>query len=240
MVETTAFAVPAADFGTWISRLAGEGRDFDGPTTRFGTQTLGLRDPDGLRIELVGEPGLDGAAPRSGGSGHPVTAEHAISCLHSVALCVEAPERTARLLTDTFGYEAVGEEAGRQRFRVSGGGSHARRPIRRVSRSARGNRLHKWRDPARSFLNKLDPNCRRGDPALLPEQHWQLREVSAACSMHAPTASPFAVCRKEREQCRHRHPGAMFSRQPDRAEAATPAALVANHVEYHDPFCDLA
>lgn len=125
MVETTAFAVPAAAFDSWISRLAGEGRDFDGPTARFGTQTLGLRDPDGLRIELVGEPGLDDAAPRSGGSGHPVTAEHAISCLHSVALCVEAPERTARLLTDTFGYEAVGEEAGRQRFRVSGGGSHA-------------------------------------------------------------------------------------------------------------------
>ena len=125
MVETTAFAVPAAAFETWISRLAGEGRDFHGPTTRFGTQTLGLTDPDGLRIELVGEPGLDGAAPRSGRSGHPVTAEHAICCLHSVALCVEAPERTARLLTETFGYEAVGEETGRQRFRVSGGGSHA-------------------------------------------------------------------------------------------------------------------
>ena len=97
MAETTAFAVPATAFDTWISRLAGEGCDFDGPATRFGI-TLGLRDPDGLRIELVGEPGLEGAAPaRRAGPGH---GRDAIRCLHSVALCVEAPERTARLLTD--------------------------------------------------------------------------------------------------------------------------------------------
>ena len=43
----------------------------------------------------------------------------------AVALCVEAPERTARLLTATFGYEACGDEAGRQRFRARGGGPAA-------------------------------------------------------------------------------------------------------------------
>jgi glyoxalase family protein len=39
-----------------------------------------------------------------------------------VALCIEAPERTTRLLTEAFGYEALGEEAGRWRFRARGGG----------------------------------------------------------------------------------------------------------------------
>lgn len=118
MAETTAFAVPESAFEPWMSRLADEGREFDGPVTRFGAQVLGLRDPDGLQIELVAEPGLDGSAPGAGGSVGPVGAEHAIRCLHSVALCVEAPERTARLLTETFGYEAAGDESGRQRFRV--------------------------------------------------------------------------------------------------------------------------
>jgi glyoxalase family protein len=122
MAETTAFAVPETAFEPWMSRLADEGREFDGPITRFGARVLGLRDPDGLQIELVAEPGLDGSGPGAGGSVGPVGAEHAIRRLHSVALCVEAPERTARLLTETFGYEAVGEEAGRQRFRVAGGG----------------------------------------------------------------------------------------------------------------------
>jgi glyoxalase family protein len=96
------------------------GRDFDGPMTRFGARMLGVRDPDGLRIELVAELGLDGADP--GGNQHEtgVGAADAIRHLHSVALCVEA-ERTARLLTEIFGYEAEREEVGRQRFRARGG-----------------------------------------------------------------------------------------------------------------------
>ena len=122
MAETTAFAVPETAFEAWMTRLAADGRDFDGPTTRFGAQTLGLRDPDGLRIELVAELGLHEAVLPGSRPDGPVPAEHAIRRLHSVALCVEAPERTARLLTETFGYEAAGEETGRQRFRASGGG----------------------------------------------------------------------------------------------------------------------
>jgi glyoxalase family protein len=123
MAETTAFAIPEIAFEPWMSRFAEEGRDFDGPVTRFGAQVLGLRDPDGLGIELVAEPSLDGSAPVASQHATRAAVPHPIRRLHSVALCVEAPERTARLLTGTFGYEAVGEEAGRQRFRARGGGS---------------------------------------------------------------------------------------------------------------------
>src|SRR2546421_405425 len=117
MAEVTAFAIPETALDLWISRLAEWGHDFDGPLTRFGAQTLRLRDPDGLPIELVAEPGLDGAAAGSRRSNAQVLPEDGIWGLHSVALCVEAPERTARLLTDTFHYQMVGEESGRQRFR---------------------------------------------------------------------------------------------------------------------------
>ena len=121
MASAIAFAVPEAAFEPWVSRLAGDGRDFEGPTLRFGAQTIGLRDPDGLQIELVAEPGLDSVIPVEGGFQSSISAEHAIRRLHSVSLCVEAPARTVRLLTDTFGYEPLGEEAGRQRFRARGG-----------------------------------------------------------------------------------------------------------------------
>src|SRR4051794_5113920 len=94
MVETTAFAVPEVAFEPWISRFAEEGRDFAGLVTRFGAQVIGLRDPDGLRIELVAEPGLVGLAPSTGHHGAGGSVPHAIDRLHSVALCVEAPERT--------------------------------------------------------------------------------------------------------------------------------------------------
>lgn len=122
MAATTAFAIPEAAFEPWMSRFAAEGRDFDGPFTRFGGQVLGLQDPDGLRIELVAEPGLVGTAPDSAHDETGSVTSGAIAHLHSVALSVEAPERTAQLLTETFRYEAVGEEAGRRRFRASGGG----------------------------------------------------------------------------------------------------------------------
>src|SRR5262249_44585945 len=58
MAETTAFTIPEAALDAWMSRLTEEGLDFEGPLTRFGTQMLGFRDPYGLRIDLVAEPGL--------------------------------------------------------------------------------------------------------------------------------------------------------------------------------------
>ena len=122
MVETTAFAIPETAFEAWMSRFAEEGRDFDGPAMRFGAQTLSLYDPDGLRIDLVAEPRLGGHTPIGGATGSPVSPGHAIRHLHSVTICVEVPDRTARLLTDTFGYEDVGEEAGRRRFRATDAG----------------------------------------------------------------------------------------------------------------------
>jgi hypothetical protein len=118
MAEATAFAIPEAALEVWMSRLAEEGLDFEGPLTRFGVQTLGFRDPDGLRIELAAEPGLFSNSDND----RFLPSHQAIRRLHSIALCVEAPERTARLLTETFGYEAFGDEAGRQRFRARGGG----------------------------------------------------------------------------------------------------------------------
>jgi len=53
MADTTAFAIPEAALDAWMFRLTEEGLDFEGPLTRFGAQTLGFRDPDGLKIDLA-------------------------------------------------------------------------------------------------------------------------------------------------------------------------------------------
>lgn len=118
MVSTTAFAIPEAALDYWVRRFADEGRGLDGLTTRFDERVLAFTDPDGLRLELVADSALNDAPPDR--AGESTSGEHAIRRLHSVTLCLEASERTARLLTDTFGYSTVGEEQGRLRVRARG------------------------------------------------------------------------------------------------------------------------
>ena len=136
MAAATAFAIPAASLDYWMERLAGLHDDFDAPKSRLGDQVLTLRDPDGLILELVA--GEDIPAPpaveanTAVGDGRienswdyaTVPAEHRVRGFHSVTLCVAGLEPTAKLLTETFGYEAAGNEPERLRFR-SPAGAHA-------------------------------------------------------------------------------------------------------------------
>jgi len=50
----------------------------------------------------------------------PVPAEHALRGFHSVSAALEGYERTARLLTEIFGYRLIDESGNRFRF-ASGG-----------------------------------------------------------------------------------------------------------------------
>ena len=122
MADTTTFAIPEGALEPWMLRFAELGYETNGPIKRFGADTLGVSDPDGLRIELVAEVGAKPNFSRSEEFYNRIPAEHAICRLHSVSLCVELPERTARLLTETFDYQLIGEEPSRQRFRVRSGG----------------------------------------------------------------------------------------------------------------------
>src|SRR2546421_1861944 len=53
----TAFAIPESSIGYWASRLVEKSVPHDAPEKRFGETVIGLRDPDGLRLELVGSRG---------------------------------------------------------------------------------------------------------------------------------------------------------------------------------------
>jgi glyoxalase family protein len=112
-VEGTAFAIPLSSIGYWLERLKQKRVAAEKTATRFGEEVIRLVDPDGVMIELIasnshGQVDLwpDSAVP----------AEHALHGFHSVSAALEGYERTARLLTDSFGYRLIDESGNRFRF----------------------------------------------------------------------------------------------------------------------------
>jgi glyoxalase family protein len=113
----TSFSIPATSLGYWTERLVEKGVRFENPRDRFGETVLTFEDPDGLRTELVA---ADDERP--GWAQGPTPAEHSVRGLHHVALAGEAPDRTAKLMTDLLGFRQVEETEGRVRFAAGAGG----------------------------------------------------------------------------------------------------------------------
>jgi glyoxalase family protein len=129
----TAFAVPEASIGYWAARLVEKGVPHDAPEKRFGETVIGLRDPHGLRLELVGSRAV--AAEVGWASGVP--AEHAIRGFFGITLWLENPAATAKVLTEVLGFEPKASEESRQRFTAAGPlGAHV--DLRTVPRAFAG------------------------------------------------------------------------------------------------------
>jgi glyoxalase family protein len=116
-IETTAFAIGPDSAGYWLERLKAHGVSAERAPARFSEGVIRFSDPDGLSLELVEFSVEAGVEPWSGG---PVPAEHSIRGFHSVSAALENCERTAKLLTETFGYRLIGEADGRFRFAAPG------------------------------------------------------------------------------------------------------------------------
>ena len=125
-IEATAFAIPPDSIGYWRERLKQHYVTAERTSTRFGEEVIRSIDPDGLLIELIDVAADAPATPKPGEGGSPaniepwpdspVPAEHAIHGFHSVSAALEGYERTARLLTESFGYRLVDESGNRFRF----------------------------------------------------------------------------------------------------------------------------
>ncbi|MCU0827117.1 MAG: ring-cleaving dioxygenase [Tabrizicola sp.] len=107
MASAYAYAVPAKDFDATVDRLTAAGITVPRFAERFGARVAILRDPDNAPVELI----EDAAATDAHG-------------FHSVTLWERDPDRTARLITDVFGYETLGSEAqgGIERLRLKAPG----------------------------------------------------------------------------------------------------------------------
>ncbi len=112
-IEATAFAIPPDSIGYWLERFKQQHVTAEKISPRFGQEVIRFTDPDGLLIELIAS---DSLAAIESWAGSPVPAEHALHGFHSVSAALEGYERTARLLTDSFGYRLVEESGNRFRF----------------------------------------------------------------------------------------------------------------------------
>lgn len=115
--QETVFRVPAAAIGYWTHRFVEHGVPHDAPVKRFGETVLAFRDRDGMRLALVGVPGIE-AEPAWAGSDVPV--EHAIRGFHSVSLLLEDAAPTGAILSDVFGFREIGREDTLIRYRADG------------------------------------------------------------------------------------------------------------------------
>jgi glyoxalase family protein len=133
-VSATAFAAPVGATNYWEDRLRAHSVDFR-RLERFGDPVLAFSDPDGLPLEIVAN-----AAPSDAGvwEGSSVPAEYALQGFHSATLLEADPDAAARLLTDTFGFNAQGEEAGRLRLHGAAEGPGTVVDVVRAPRQGRG------------------------------------------------------------------------------------------------------
>ena len=87
----SAYAYAVTDLDAWMERFASDAIDFEGPWTRHGERGIALRDPDGLRVELIEGGARDGA-------------------FHSVTLWLRDVGPSARVL-EAMGYGRDAEES---------------------------------------------------------------------------------------------------------------------------------
>ena len=120
-VTTVSFQVPGDSVAFWSLRLKKLGIDHQ-RLTRFGADALGIRDADGIQLELVGDASDERWVPWPDG---PVDQQHAIRGFHSVALTVAEAAATVDLLTTTMGFRQVIRDGKRLRFETEAGGAHA-------------------------------------------------------------------------------------------------------------------
>jgi glyoxalase family protein len=112
-VEATAFAIAPDSIGYWLERLKQHHVTAEKMSTRFGEEVIRLIDPDGLLIELIASSFLGRVEPWADS---PVSPEHAVRGFYSVSAALEGYERTARLLTESFGYRLIDTSGNRFRF----------------------------------------------------------------------------------------------------------------------------
>ena len=107
----TAYAVAPGAVAAWQDALADTRGKVGDTFERFGETGLRLRDPDGLVIELIETEEASGQWEAG-----PVPSGRALGTFHSVTLCSRAPESTALLLTEAYGYRQLGQEGDRLRL----------------------------------------------------------------------------------------------------------------------------
>ena len=113
--QETVFRVPEGAVGYWMHRFVEKGVAHDAPARRFGESIVSFRDPDGMRLAIVGVPGIENEAAWTGSD---VPADVAIRGFHSVNLLLKEAAPTGAILTDVLGFTEIGREKQLVRFKA--------------------------------------------------------------------------------------------------------------------------
>lgn len=111
-IESTAFAISPSSIGFWLDRSKKQHVAAE-KISRFGDEGIRLVDPDGLLLELIASSHLPSVEHWANSS---IPPEHSLHGFHSVSAALEGYEKTARLLTDVFGYRLTENVGNRFRF----------------------------------------------------------------------------------------------------------------------------
>src|SRR5438105_1520622 len=112
-IEATAFAIAPSSIAHWLDRLQKQNVPAEKTSARFSEEVIRFADPDGLLLELIASTSV----PSVGlWTDNPVPPEHSLRGFHSVSPALEGYERTATLLTDSFGYRLIDQSGHRFRF----------------------------------------------------------------------------------------------------------------------------
>ena len=112
---STSFSVPTGSLLFWEERLT----SLEVPFTkehRFDEDLLAFEDPDGMRLEIVGDAGTKDPLARRTSE---IAAEHSIRGFYNVTLLIHLEAPTAAVL-GLMGFKKTGEEGNRKRYSASG------------------------------------------------------------------------------------------------------------------------
>jgi glyoxalase family protein len=115
--QETLLRVPESAIGYWAHRFVEASVAHESPVKRFGETVLTFRDPDGMRLALVGIPGIEAELAWTGGD---VPAEVAIRGFHGVSLLLGDAGPTGRILTNVLGFAETAREGSVTRFKAEG------------------------------------------------------------------------------------------------------------------------
>ncbi|CAH1650072.1 putative ring-cleaving dioxygenase MhqO [Hyphomicrobiales bacterium] len=115
--QETVFRVPEGSIGFWTHRFVELGVPHEAPAKRFGESVLSFRDPDGMRLALVGLPGVEREPAWSEGG---IAPENAIRGFHSVSLLLADAAPTGAILSDVFGFTEAAREGTLIRYEAKG------------------------------------------------------------------------------------------------------------------------